>query len=660
MPMNFIPEVSDDLSGSATQVIPEKRRIYVDRTRHKDRQRCKRLRWLGYHAGATSNGIQPKRKSIHLVIGSAVHVGMERLLWGMQDYINQHNLTVDEGFAAISGINTQKVCEFIEDQAVEAALRDLVAMTEFGVELDDQEKFAAEKAKTALTTGSLNSATAAAGGDSMIEITFEDMPLPTPLPVPEQAIKFAQTVQASLDMLSGANALSTVDWGAPIYPASKNLVEIMEGNDPAMILSDPALAAIEINVPSEQANAMKTAGLDNYLLEELAAQIEALVRAYARRRWKPLLDQFEILEVEREGEWQLGKIEYDRWVIEPAITSAPGAVDPFYSQTLKRYVDQYEIWFMSRHDALLKERQTGYLYLQSYKTTGSWDRRKEADAQIDMQGLSEAVDVEKRFSEAWHIIQRSGGPITSIDNLADQMGDGQQLNRLVNLRTANWLATLPEPPRILGVRYEYMNKGARRQDKNDTEMPNRYVADTPLIRAYKTDGITADDRKWGWSYEVCDAYGKSKRLDYRTWKKAPVWRFMTIKQWIDLLDADKVQPESYDKEGNRLDALADQFMTPIHVYRNEDDMRDMLEQLQAEEEENARDVLAVYAVRSDPGKMRSELNKRFSQNRASCSYPGKCQNHEICYGSSEIRRDPEGSGLYQIRVANHPQENYQP
>jgi len=58
--------------------------------------------------------------------------------------------------------------------------------------------------------------------------------------------------------------------------------------------------------------------------------------------------------------------------------------------------------------------------------------------------------------------------------------------------------------------------------------------------------------------------------------------------------------------------------------------------------------------------MRSELNKRFSQNRASCSYPGKCQNHEICYGSSEIRRDPEGSGLYQIRVANHPQENYQP
>jgi len=66
-------------------------------------------------------------------------------------------------------------------------------------------------------------------------------------------------------------------------------------------------------------------------------------------------------------------------------------------------------------------------------------------------------------------------------------------------------------------------------------MPNRYVADTPLIRAYKTDGFTADDRKWGWSYESCDAYGKSKRLDYRTWKKAPVWRFMTIKQWIDLL-----------------------------------------------------------------------------------------------------------------------------
>jgi len=85
----------------------------------------------------------------------------------------------------------------------------------------------------------------------------------------------------------------------------------------------------------------------------------------------------------------------------------------------------------------------------------------------------------------------------------------------------------------------------------------------------------------------------------------------------------------------------------------------MLEQLQAEEEENARDVLAVYAVRSDPGKMRSELNKRSRRTAPAVRTPAM-PDHEICYGSSEIRRDPEGSGLYQIRVANHPQENYQP
>jgi hypothetical protein len=29
---------------------------------------------------------------------------------------------------------------------------------------------------------------------------------------------------------------------------------------------------------------------------------------------------------------------------------------------------------------------------------------------------------------------------------------------------------------------------------------------------------------------------------------------------------------------------------------------------------------------------------------------------EICHGAPEIRRDPEGSGLYVQRVANHPKE----
>jgi hypothetical protein len=46
---------------------------------------------------------------------------------------------------------------------------------------------------------------------------------------------------------------------------------------------------------------------EKFLETEQRALIEAMVRAYARRRLQPLLEEFEALEVEREGEWLLGE-----------------------------------------------------------------------------------------------------------------------------------------------------------------------------------------------------------------------------------------------------------------------------------------------------------------------------------------------------------------
>lgn len=310
------------------------------------------------------------------------------------------------------------------------------------------------------------------------------------------------------------------------------------------------------------------------------------------------------------------------------------------------------MWFMSRLDALLLERSTNSLYLQSYKTAGQWDRRKAQEAEIDMQGLSEAVDVELRLGEAWELVQ-------------DDKNDGEshphrikRIPELVEPRVAKWLLTLPNPPRILGVRYEYLLKGQRRQDDKDAQLPGRYVFDSPLIRSYSQDGITSDDRRWAHSYSYYNLAGQNKKLDYRSWKKKPVWRHMPVSVWIDRLDAGLVQPEAYDKDGRSIDVLGEQFVAPIHVYRNEDDMRDMLEQLEAEEVQVARDVAAVHAVEHDPVALRSELNKRFAQNRSTCVWPGKCSFFQICYGSADMRRDPEHmSELYQIRsVANHPAE----
>jgi hypothetical protein len=268
------------------------------------------------------------------------------------------------------------------------------------------------------------------------------------------------------------------------------------------------------------------------------------------------------------------------------------------------------------------------------------------DAQIDMQGLSEGVDVERRFAEAWERNKQLGWS-----------ADSRQ-QELVSERVAEWLSTLPDPPTILGVRYEYLLKGSRKKDKNDPELPNRYVQDTPLIRAYKQDGVTVDDRRWATSYDWYDASGKSRRLDYRSWQKAAVWKIMPIADWIDMLDKGEVQPDALDQDGNPLDVLAEQFVTPLTVYRNQDDFYDMVEGLEAQEVQIAKDVAEVRHAREQGGAAaeRSALNRLFGKNRRGCVYPGKCEMWEICHGAPEIRRDPEASGLYVQRTANHPKE----
>jgi hypothetical protein len=267
-----------------------------------------------------------------------------------------------------------------------------------------------------------------------------------------------------------------------------------------------------------------------------------------------------------------------------------------------------------------------------------------------MQGLSESVDVDNRLLDAWHGIRE----ITSHPK--PNMDEERYVGSLAAVNVRNFLRTLPEPPRVLGVRYEYLLKGPRRADKKDPQMPGRYVSDTPLVRAWMQEGITGGDRRWGHSYDYYDITGKGKRLDYRSWRKVPVWRHMTIAQWIDRLDQGFVQSEAYDEQGHPVDVLAEQFIQPIHVYRNDDDLRDMLEQLEAKEVGIAIDVAAVKAFEHDPVLKRSELNKRFFQNRSACSYPGKCQFWSICYGNAEMRQDPLASELYSAREPNHPQE----
>jgi hypothetical protein len=574
--------------------------LYTDRSRSQAYRRCPRQRYLEYHAGPQSRGIVPVRKSIHLIIGLAFHAGAEVLL--------RRAMEEEAGLDA-------------ENNAVQAALQELSLHLAAGVELDVQE----QPEKGAEGDGTKNiSADLGAGESSGSSTGRQDSPIVIEFPGQE-------------------------DFSQPIYPTASSQDE-----------ESRQAAGIEIQ---DAANLAAATGVDDYLKLELAALIEAMVRAYARRRLKPLLEEFEVLEVEREGTWKLGDIPtripcagnrryHDFNGGKPTcIYCGFGIDEPEYP----------ELWWMSRHDGLLLERQTQQLYLLSYKTTGSWDRRKKQDAEIDMQGLSEAVDVERRLGEAWQIIRNWVENETYFQAAAHLVAEKlPQVLKRVSPRMASWLSTQPAPPRILGVRYEYILKGARRQDKKDPVSPGRYVQDTPLIRAYRSDGVTLEDRRWAPNYEWNSADGKTRRIDYRSWKKSPVWETLPISQWIDMLDQGDYWPgkgDDFDAAGHPTDILSDQFVPPVTVWRNEDDMRDWLEQVEAQEVQIVQDAAAIAACGEDEGKRRSELNRRFPQNRNACCWPGPCSFMKICYGGEDIRRDPLGnSDLYKVREANHPIE----
>lgn len=500
------------------------KRLYTDRSRILEFQRCPRRRYLAYTQNGT--GIRSKRMPLPLAVGLSVHVGLESLLIAARDS-GQEALT-----------------RGMEDIAVAVALADFAQYTspDAGLELDATER----QALTLVIEPGMN----------------------TP--------EVAQMVGAA------------------------------------------------------------QSGFDAYLAQEQTALVEAMVRAYARRRLRPLLEQYEILEVEREGSWQLSSWPEDEW-------GAEGGA---------------ELWFMSRPDALLLERASGQLYLQSYKTTSSWDVRKARDAEHDMQGLSEGVEVERRLAE-WHTAIKLGQPV--------QIGENNPLYKL--------LASSAAPPRILGIRYEYLLKGDRWRDK---DLAQRFQLDarsqrSHLVRGYLNQGMVAGDEQWNWSWDYHKDDGSVSKLYYKSWRSEPVWGHMPIARWIDMLDsAAMAQVGDADAAGQdvrelgyKCDAQAtgftaghpldECFVPPVLVYRNDDDLRDMVEQVEAQERRAAEDAERI-AQAADDGERRRLLNVCFPMHRHSCEYPSTCAFVPVCFGGEEIRRDPMSSGRYRARVPNHPQE----
>lgn len=377
---------------------------------------------------------------------------------------------------------------------------------------------------------------------------------------------------------------------------------------------------------------------------EQVALTEGMIRAYALVKLPELFNEFEVLEVEYEDVWPFAALETRE---EPKDIRITQIIEP----------KRIPINLMVRADALLREKNSQDLYIQSFKTAASYDRRTESEANHDVQGLSEAAATEVRLNIIWQTLRKLllDGWIDSDGTILLGEDKGNRLSAIHDLKgrtiplSERMLAYMMEcdnPPKISGIRMEYLLKGRRQEYPEDSGI---YVQYSPLVRGYVKEGIEGPE--YGWKREFRDeGTGSKRRLDYRTWKAFNAWEQNGgVKAWIELLATGTIQPDAGD-------CLTQQFVTPIPYMRQEDDLRDWYEQTVTQETRIALALKEVEEAR-EAGEMayRSTLNRFFPQHRRSCDWPSKCAFVDVCYGTN-VRQDPVASGLFQPREPHHGPE----
>jgi hypothetical protein len=374
---------------------------------------------------------------------------------------------------------------------------------------------------------------------------------------------------------------------------------------------------------------LKGRGLDvelgedaQWVTDEQRALIEGLVRAYAvaPTGLQALLEQYRILEMEREDVWE--------GFTHLGLDEKNGRVD-----------------FQARADGLLQERGTSDLYVLSFKTASAFDYRQEASNRHDVQGLSEAAVIERRLRQWQSEI--------NAQEMGDWNKDARQYFQSTNGcsdTVFDLLANLEGDARIMGIQMVYLIKGQRTQG----EEGGRYVTQSSLIHPWRKEGITEAEWAWRYKWSGPDIWPDSGKLRGHTlgkgWQRVDVWNDIGVKGWIDLLASGSVQTDL----GDPFDAIVNM---PLPYFRQDRDVQDWIEQAQNQEARVIQDHQVLEGVRvNQPELMRSVVNAMAPGYRRSCDWPSKCQFQEVCFGDSSMFTSPLSTGLYEIRRPHHDAE----
>jgi len=387
----------------------------------------------------------------------------------------------------------------------------------------------------------------------------------------------------------------------------------------------------------------------SFVYNEQLALVEGLVRLAGLRVIPRLIEEYEVLEVE---------VMDSRALVshpEPYKFVANGK-----EQDSREFTQsEWSVLWRSIPDALLRSRETGDLFVLSWKTCASYDQQRDQDARTDMQGLSEPWALEGRLAQ-WY------------EKLRDVRENHFDTIPVLDLGIPRWFIEsylgASQPSEIRGVQMIYLVKGQRRKDEQD----QTYKTQSPLLRGYKKDpspGLVAPEFVTDLFYTcsephpfryakggTCPGGVNHKRTDFEkfnTWETAG-----GVGAWLELLSKGGAGQQG-------IDVLDAQWIMTVPHFRPRYMTERWERQTRAMEARTARAIITVREYESALRERREThvddaeewdsyqraLDELFPQTTEKCGdwFSRKCPMWEVCHGPDEVQRDPVGSGLFQVK-----------
>lgn len=373
----------------------------------------------------------------------------------------------------------------------------------------------------------------------------------------------------------------------------------------------------EINQPNCNIGIRKTEDL-GYVIIESRNLVEALIRAYSLVRLPLFLEEYEILEIEKEDTLDFGN----------------------------------DIIFLAKADGLLRRKSDNKLAVLSIKTISEFidegHPTKTPTIQsisIDMQGNSEAYVIKKRLNYWYKYLNSS-----SDDDDYKYRETDLIVNFGCNSEVANYLKScITERIDINLIQYEHLVKGEMSESPYGS---GNYRRNTPLLHPYYLDmgfnlrsGVIDKN-------QFAITFGKGRPP--KGWEKVDIWKYVSIKEWIWMLAGGEIQPE--------LGQILHKFIRASDViYRSDEEQREWFESTEylvryMKVTKSLYEESIEYA-KGDTSRELTALYRLYPKDTQRClKYYGQdCIFYSICHQGIDAQ-EALNDNLYQIRVPHHDKE----